>query len=273
MSHTSAAALRTTYWVFQIGSKLARSACGTKRNTRAGARWPIAGAARPPAAAKTPAAVLMNLRRSIAGPIRSNRLGNTPEERQRSLRDPADVLAPGIIPQIHAERRIDRLIERDLVQPPRNKLLFIERLGVVPRRDLGFDLGNIRPAEERLVAVGAKQLVGGIETVDSVKGGVKNVPAALTRRRFLRPARDHRAPVERRSVDVDAESRQQVGGDITPGLVVGKILRRHRDDRFARVTAFRQQALGRIEIARAFEDFATFLVVKRRARREVAGQR
>src|SRR5262249_4833711 len=202
MSHTSAAALRTTYWVFQIGSKLARSACGTKRNTRACARWPIAGAARPPAAAKTPAAVLMNVRRSNAGPIRSNRLGHAPEERQQPGRDPADVLAPGIIPQIHAERRVDRVIERGLVQPPRNKLLFIGRLPVVvPRRDLGFDFRNIRPAEERLVAIGAKQLVGGIETVDAVKGRVENVPAALARRRFLRPARDHRTPVERRIVD------------------------------------------------------------------------
>ncbi len=38
-------ALRTTYWVFQIGSKLARSACGTKRSARAAARCEIAGVA------------------------------------------------------------------------------------------------------------------------------------------------------------------------------------------------------------------------------------
>src|SRR5438270_9064926 len=64
MSHTSAAALRTTYWVFQIGSKLARSACGTKRNTRAAPRCAIAGAASAPAPT-TPAAALMNVRRSM----------------------------------------------------------------------------------------------------------------------------------------------------------------------------------------------------------------
>src|SRR6516162_5514972 len=55
MSHTNAAPLRTTYWVFQIGSKLARSACGTKRNTRAAARCEIAGVASPPVAVRTPA--------------------------------------------------------------------------------------------------------------------------------------------------------------------------------------------------------------------------
>src|ERR1044071_2502836 len=64
MSQTSAAALRTTYWVFQMGSKLARSACGTKRNTRAAPRCAIAGAASAPAP-RTPAAALMKVRRSM----------------------------------------------------------------------------------------------------------------------------------------------------------------------------------------------------------------
>src|SRR5262245_8826180 len=64
MSQTNAAALRTTYWVFQIGSKLARSACGTKRNTRAARRCAIAGLASAPAP-RTPAAALMNVRRSM----------------------------------------------------------------------------------------------------------------------------------------------------------------------------------------------------------------
>src|SRR5277367_5255827 len=67
MSHISAAPLRTTNWLFQIGSKLARSACGTKRNVRAATRCEIAGVGRPPAAAVTPApaAVLKNVRRSM----------------------------------------------------------------------------------------------------------------------------------------------------------------------------------------------------------------
>src|SRR5215472_7761253 len=62
MSQISAAPLRTTYWVFQIGSKLARSACGTKRSVRAAARCEIAGVASPPAASA--AAVFRNALRS-----------------------------------------------------------------------------------------------------------------------------------------------------------------------------------------------------------------
>src|SRR5215475_7264734 len=67
MSHTNAAALRTTYWVPQIGSKLARSACGTKRSARAAARWEIAGVASPPKAVTAPAPVsdLRNALRSM----------------------------------------------------------------------------------------------------------------------------------------------------------------------------------------------------------------
>src|SRR5260370_4521249 len=49
-------ALRTTYWVPQMGSKLARSACGTKRSARAAARCEIAGVAKEPAAERAPAA-------------------------------------------------------------------------------------------------------------------------------------------------------------------------------------------------------------------------
>src|ERR1043166_12709 len=48
MSHTSTEALRTTMVEDQTGSKLERSACGTKRRVRAAARWEIAGVANPP---------------------------------------------------------------------------------------------------------------------------------------------------------------------------------------------------------------------------------
>src|ERR1700719_4110131 len=67
MSQISAAPLRTTYCVFQIGSKLARSACGTKRSARAEARCEIAGVAIPPAAATAPApaAAVRDARRSM----------------------------------------------------------------------------------------------------------------------------------------------------------------------------------------------------------------
>src|SRR6266481_4988566 len=65
-----AEALRTTYWVPQMGSKFARSACGTKRSARAAARCEIAGVAKEPAAERAPAAAtdFKNALRSIMGP-------------------------------------------------------------------------------------------------------------------------------------------------------------------------------------------------------------
>src|SRR5215813_4587381 len=66
-----AEALRTTYWVPQIGSKFARSAWGTKRSARAAARWEIAGVAKEPAAERAPAAAadFRNALRFMAGPL------------------------------------------------------------------------------------------------------------------------------------------------------------------------------------------------------------
>src|SRR5262249_47862397 len=223
MSHTNAAPLRTTYWVFQIGSKLARSACGTKRNTRAAARCEIAGVANAPAAVRTPApaAALRNVRRCITAGLRatSNRLVHSPEERQRTLRNPADVLAPGKIPEIHAERDINHVVDRGPVQPTHNELLFIERVGIVPSHDLGFDFRDVRPSKKCFVAIGAKELVGGVDAVDAVKARVENVPAATARWGLLRPPRHHGAPVHSRIVNLDAEAGQQIRGQIAPGLV------------------------------------------------------
>src|SRR5712671_6990282 len=66
-----AEALRTTYWVPQMGSKFARSACGTKRSVRAAARCEIAGVAKDPAAERAPAAAadFKNALRSMMGPL------------------------------------------------------------------------------------------------------------------------------------------------------------------------------------------------------------
>src|SRR5579864_4938576 len=65
-------ALRTTYWVPQMGSKFARSACGTKRSVRAAARCEIAGVAKEPATdrAPAPAADFKNALRSMMSPLR-----------------------------------------------------------------------------------------------------------------------------------------------------------------------------------------------------------
>src|SRR5215831_20886244 len=53
----------------QTGSKLARSASGTRRSACAAARWEIAGMARPPAVASAPAPItdFRNVRRSMMG--------------------------------------------------------------------------------------------------------------------------------------------------------------------------------------------------------------
>src|SRR5262245_44359627 len=66
-----AEALRTTYWVPQMGSKFAKSACGTKRSARAAARCEIAGVGKEPAADRAPAAAadFKNALRSMVGPL------------------------------------------------------------------------------------------------------------------------------------------------------------------------------------------------------------
>src|SRR5258706_15099575 len=64
MSHTKSAALRAIYALLQIGSKLERSACGTRRTARAATRCEIAGVARP-IVAVAPAAVFKNVLRSM----------------------------------------------------------------------------------------------------------------------------------------------------------------------------------------------------------------
>src|SRR3954469_6832537 len=67
MSHTAADALRTTYCVVQMGSKLARFACGTNRSVFAAAFCEIAGVNNPPVVTKAPAPALVfkNVLRSI----------------------------------------------------------------------------------------------------------------------------------------------------------------------------------------------------------------
>src|SRR5580704_2026143 len=196
MSHTSAAPLRTTYCVFQIGSKLARSACGTKRSVRAARRWDMAGAASPAVAAKAPAPVadFRNSLRSMlrtppterASPERSieaiapsGSLADVPEKGQRSPRYPRDVPPPRLVRQIRSERRVDDVIESSPVQPACRRLLLSKRLRVVPGGDLGFDLWNARPTEHRLLAIGTQEFVGGVGRIHPIHPGVVEVPAAL----------------------------------------------------------------------------------------------
>src|ERR1700738_3939878 len=94
MSQTIAAALRTTYWVPQMGSKFARSAWGTKRKVRAAAPRERAGIERPPVAARlpTPANPFNRVLRSIE-------LSQAPNEVKRASQTDGDqppLLASGM---------------------------------------------------------------------------------------------------------------------------------------------------------------------------------
>src|SRR5262249_47926984 len=80
-------------------------------------------------------ATLLTMRRSkFLGHIAaaSHRLAHAPEERHRALRDAVDGGAPGVLAQVDAERRVDRIVERGLVEPPRDRLLVVERGRVEP---------------------------------------------------------------------------------------------------------------------------------------------
>src|SRR5262249_12281796 len=82
MSHTSTEALRTTMVDDQTGSKLERSACGTKRSVRAPARWEIAGVASPPVASAPAPAIALSIARRCTMLAPS---GRTPNDDMQEL--------------------------------------------------------------------------------------------------------------------------------------------------------------------------------------------
>src|SRR5271170_1791344 len=174
----------------------------------------------------------------------SNGLADPREERKWPLPHTGDVLAPSLILQEKPEGGVDRVVERGLVQPTRDGLFLVKRLGLVPRCDLGFDLRDVRPSKERLVAIGANNPAGRVHAVDAVPSGVENLPAALAGRRFLRSACDHSAEIHSGIIDLHAEACQQVRRYIAPGFVVGVVLRGHRRDWLTGIAALRQKTLG-----------------------------
>src|SRR5712671_2130940 len=254
-----AEALRTTYWVPQIGSKLARSACGTKRSARAAARWEMAGVANSPAA-MAPAAVFKNAlrcmmpsfeRRSTTPSAGLRALRDPPEERQWALLNAGDAFAPSLILQEETRRRIDHVFDRRPIEPAHRSLFLVEVCCLIPGVDCGLDLRAGRPAEPRLVAVGTDRRVGRwIDTDRTGMPGVEHLPATLAGGRLLRPARRIGAPVDGSKIDVHAEPPQQVGRHVALGLGDWKILRRKAGDRLTRIAAFRQQTLGSRQISR-----------------------
>src|SRR5260370_37218407 len=81
------------------------------------------------------------------------RLTDTPEKGQRRLHNAGDIFAPSIMTEMHAERRVEDMVEAGLVQPPGNRLLLIGTLCVKPCRNLRFDLRAARPTAAVLFPV------------------------------------------------------------------------------------------------------------------------
>src|ERR1700681_3625904 len=111
-------------------------------------------------------------------------LADTPKERQRSFQDAGDVLAPGLILQEEAGRRLDHGFKSGLVEPADRGFLLVECLGLEPGRYLRFDLRHVRPAKPGLVAIGAYPKLRGIDTIRPGEPSVEHCPTALPGRRF-----------------------------------------------------------------------------------------
>src|SRR6266566_1588629 len=88
--------------------------------------------------------------------IKITRSCSPPEKGQRRLHNAADILAPSIMTEMHAEWRVEDMIDGQPVEPAYNRLLLVQARRVIPRCDLGFDLRIIRPTIRHLIAVGAK---------------------------------------------------------------------------------------------------------------------
>jgi hypothetical protein len=98
------------------------------------------------------------------------------------LLDAVDAFAPSLLLQKHPERSVNRVLERNSVQPAGGSFFVFEGLSVIPCFNLGFDGGDIGPSEECLVTVCANDLAGWVNAVNAIKERMKNLPAALTRR-------------------------------------------------------------------------------------------
>src|SRR5689334_19040220 len=83
-------------------------------------------------------------RRAYAFTAPSCGLRYVPEERQRSLRDPGDVLAPRGVAQEEAGRRIHHVLERRAIETTDHSLLVIKTFGFEPVRDFLFHVRTCR---------------------------------------------------------------------------------------------------------------------------------
>ena len=102
---------------------------------------------------------------------------------------------------------------------------------------------------------------------------MEHVPATLGRRRLDGASRADRPPIRRDEIDIYAEALQQVGRNVPLRLCDRLVLSDQAGDRLAGITAFRQEFLRGIEIARPFQNLAPLLGIERRAGSEETRQR
>src|SRR5215469_18110297 len=75
---------------------------------------------------------------------KSYRLADAPEERQWPLADSGNVLAPCLILQEEAGRRLNHVVERSLIEATDRDPLLVERLRLEPGRHLCLNLRDVR---------------------------------------------------------------------------------------------------------------------------------
>ena len=165
---------------------------------------------------------------------------DAPEERQRALHNAGHVLAPSLMAEEKAERRIDHVIERGPVKPARGGFLAFERRCVELGGDLGLDQRTGRPAEEGAVAICAHVVAGRIDIVRTPARGVEHIPPSLAGRGFLRPASDHSTPIGRNKIDVHTETFQQVCRHFAQRLQLRIVLSHEAGDRLTGIAACHQ---------------------------------
>jgi hypothetical protein len=115
------------------------------------------------------------------------------------------------------------MIDGQPVEAAYNRFLLVQTRGVIPRRNLGFDLRIVCPTIRWLIAVGAKGPVVRFCKVNAKTARNKHLPAALAGRRFLDAPRDNRAPVHGSKVDLHVQPLQKVYGNVAPGFHVGNL--------------------------------------------------
>jgi len=79
-----------------------------------------------------------------------------------------EILAPGKMAKIPAERRTQHLVERRLVEPPRGRCFVLRRVCVKPCSNLRFDGGAFRPSIGYCGAIGLKKQTGRSDLINPV---------------------------------------------------------------------------------------------------------